>query len=103
MTYRGQANWPPTWMWTGKGEHKYPVGEIGVLTEVHIAIADPSQPDSIRPYNRVYLFMEYRDSGYVGCVLFDDAAACRQIGEILSKQCGKTMAEIGRIDLSQLL
>jgi hypothetical protein len=89
-------------MWTGKGDHQYPHGEVGVLKEVHIAVADPSQPDSGRPYNRVYLFMDYRGSSYVGCLLFD-AAACRQIGEILSKQCGKTIEEIGRIDLSQLL
>jgi hypothetical protein len=47
--------------------------------------------------------MDYRGSGYVGCLLFDAAAACRQIGEILCKQCGKTIEEIGRIDLSQLL
>src|ERR1041385_7723885 len=79
MSYRGQHSWPPTWMWTGKGENKYPRGEVGVLKEVHISILDPSQPDSHRPYNRIYLFMEYRDSGYVGCLLFDDPTACRQI------------------------
>src|SRR5262249_53930954 len=103
MSYRGQLNWPPTWMWTGKGEHKYPIGEVGALKEVHVAITDPRQPDSTRPYNRIYLFIEYRDGGYVGCLLFDDAAACRQIGKILSEQCDKNIAEIGRIDLSPLL
>ena len=90
-------------MWTGKGENKYPRGEVGVLKEVHISILDPSQPDSHRPYNRIYLFMEYRDSGYVGCLLIDDPAACRQIGKILSEQCGKTLKEVGQIDLSHLL
>jgi hypothetical protein len=90
-------------MWTGKGENKYPRGEVGVLKEVHVSILDPGQADSRRPYNRIYLFMEYRDSGYVGCLLIDDPTACRQIGEILLEQCGKTLKEIGQIDLSHLL
>jgi hypothetical protein len=101
--YRGIHIWPPRWMWTGKGEHKYPTGEIGVLKEVHVSIADPNKPESTRPYNRVYLFMEYRESGYLGCLLFEDATACRQLGNILSHQCGKGLAEIGAIDLTHLL
>jgi len=90
-------------MWTGKGDNKYPHGEVGVLKEVHVAIDDPDQPDSRRPYNRIYLFMEYRESGYVGCLLFDNPAACRQIAKILSGQCGKPLKDIGQIDLSHLL
>jgi hypothetical protein len=101
--YRGQASWPPVWTWTGVGENKQPRGEVGVLKEVHTSVDDPAQPDSVTPYNRVYLFMEYRDGGYIGCLLFDDPAACRQIGEILSQQCGRTIEEVGRIDLSHLL
>jgi len=90
-------------MWTGKGDNKYPHGEVGVLKEVHVAIDAPDQPDSHRPYNRIYLFMEYRESGYVGCLLFDNPAACRQIAKILSGQCGKPLKDIGQIDLSHLL
>jgi hypothetical protein len=90
-------------MWTGKGEHKYPIGEIGVLKEVDVSIADPNKPESTRPFKRVYLFIEYRESGYLGCLLFEDAAACRQIGDMLSLQCGHTVEEIGSIDLTHLL
>jgi len=103
MAYRGQKNWPPVWLWTGRGENKHPHGEVGVLKEVHIVVADPLAPANPRPYYRVYLFMDYRKSSYVGCLLFDDASACRQIGEILKNNCGKSLEEIGAIDLSQLL
>jgi len=47
--------------------------------------------------------MEYQGGEYVGCLLLDDASICRQIGEILSGLCGKTLKEVGAIDLSHLL
>ena len=90
-------------MWTGTGDNKFPRGEVGLLKEVYISIVDPNQPDSQRPYNRIYLFMEYRDSRYLGCLILDDPAFSRQLGKILSEQCGKTLKEIGEIDLSHLL
>jgi hypothetical protein len=103
MTYRGQPNWPPAWLWTGKGPNRRISGEVGVLKEVHIAIDEPDAAYSVRPYNRIYLYMECEESTYVGCLLFDTAAACRQIGDILSHQSGKTLQEIGNIDLTHLL
>jgi hypothetical protein len=84
-------------MWTGTGENKHPHGEVGILKEVHI-----SSPASVAPLNRVYLFMEYRDSSYVGALLFTDAATCKEIGKILEDQCGHSIKEIGDIDLSHL-
>lgn len=90
-------------MWTGSGDNKSPRGEIGTLKEVHISITDPEKSDRPKPHNRIYLFMEYRDGAYVGCLLFDDAAFCREMGKILSEQCGRTLKEIGAIDLSHLL
>jgi len=103
MSYKGQRNWPPAWMWIGKGRNKYPHGEVGILKSVKICIADPKDPGSIVPYNRVYLTMDYLGARYMGCVLFDDAAICRQIGELLSRQRGRRMHSIGGLDLSRLL
>ncbi len=103
LYYGGVHSWPPVWMRTGKGEHERPTGEVGVLKEVHLSIADPNRPDSTSPYNRLFLFIEHRGAGYVGCLLFSDAATCRQIGKILSDNCGRSIAEIGEIDLSGLL
>ena len=90
-------------MWAGKGNEKRPRGEIGILTEVKISITNPNDLDSARPYNRVYLFIDHQGGEYLGCLIFDDATACRQIGGILSRQCGKAIREIGDIDLNHLL
>jgi hypothetical protein len=103
MSYRGQPNWPPVWMWTGTGENKHPHGEVGALKEVHLSIVTPEMPASTPPFNRVYLFMEYRDSTYVGALLFDDAGVCEQIGKLLEAQCGHSLEEIGRLDLTHFL
>lgn len=103
MSYRGQTTWPPTWLWTGKGPNRRISGEVGVLKEVHVAIEEPDAANSARPYNRIFLYIECDESRYVGCLLFDTAVACRQIGDILAQQCGKTLQEIGGLDLSHLL
>jgi hypothetical protein len=103
MSYRGQPNWPPVWIWTGKGENKFPSGEVGVLNEVHISINDPNVAGNAAPFHRLYLFIDYRDSSYVGMLPFDDPAACRQVGRVLATQCGKSLQEIGKIDLARFL
>lgn len=103
MSYKGQRNWPPAWMWIGKGRNKYPHGEVGILKSVKICVADPDDPGSVIPYNRLYLTMDYLGARYMGCVLFDDAATCRQIGKILSRQRGRRMQSIGGLELSHLL
>jgi hypothetical protein len=47
--------------------------------------------------------MDYRDSGYVGCLKLDDADACRQIGRVLAEMRGWTIQQIGDTDLEHLL
>jgi hypothetical protein len=103
MRYRGQRNWPPAWLWMGEGERDFARGEVGVLTRIDVSIQDPHNPFNPKPYNRIYLFMEHRGSGYIGCLLFDDPAACRQVGKILSDLGGWTLKEIGDLDLTHLL
>ena len=103
MSFRGQPNWPPAWVWLGEGKNKYPQGEVGVLKGVRISISEPDNLDGIKPQNRVYLTMEYLGARYLGCLLFDDAAACRQIAALLAKQRGRRVAVIGALDLRHLL
>ncbi|HKA34231.1 MAG TPA: hypothetical protein VKH64_13505 [Candidatus Binatia bacterium] len=103
LSHRGIPTWPPTWSWTGKGQEKPARGEVGVLREVRTSVVASSQPGSISPDNRIYLFMDYRDSGYVGCLLMDDTAACRQIGRVLAELRGWSIKQIGDIDLEHLL
>jgi len=103
LSYRGAPTWPPTWSWTGKGEAKPARGEVGVLKKVRISVADTDQAGVVKPDNRIYLFMDFRDSGYVGCLKLDDAAACRQIARVLAELRGWSIKQIGDTDLEHLL
>lgn len=95
MNYRGLRNWPPIWTWRGgEGENKRPRGEVGILRDVFLS--------NVEPRSRVYLIMEYEDSEYIGCLLFDEASACKQICELLHHHCGSSITEIGDLDLSFL-
>lgn len=95
---RNQQNWPPVWLWTGRGENRSPRGEVGILSEVYVCITRPDAPKSVRRLNRVYLFMEYQGGHYLGVLSFEDASLCRKIGKILEAQCGRSMEEIGFVD-----
>jgi hypothetical protein len=43
--------------------------------------------------------MEHAGAEYMGELLINDAAFCREIYEVLLRHCGKTIQEIGDIDL----
>jgi len=51
----------------------------------------------------VFLVMEHCGAEYVGALLLDDAAFCREIFEVLSKHLGNTIQELGDIDLEYTL
>jgi hypothetical protein len=94
MCYRGIRNWPPAWVCI-EGQDEYPKGEIGILRTVLLS--------KVEPANRCFLLIFYKDSSYIGCLLFDDHAFCQHITELL-RFCGnRSIAEIGSIDISYLL
>jgi hypothetical protein len=96
MNYRGIANWPPTWTKRRGDAFKNILrGEIGVLTQV--------LPSRIEPDARVFLVMRSGDNSYMGTLLFRDAAFCRLVTAVLQEQIGKTMKEIGDLDMSYTL
>jgi hypothetical protein len=43
------------------------------------------------------------EASYLGCLLIDDNAFCRQIVELLLANRNKTIADIGSLDLSSTL
>lgn len=93
MLYRGRRNWPPAWVWSGVGLNERPRGEVGSLHDIQIFKVD----------NRIVLLMAYRDTPYIGCLRFDEATSYRRIGAILKRQIGRSIKEIGDLDLSALL
>jgi hypothetical protein len=95
MRYRGIPTWPPSWTCTRGSENKHPRGEIGVLTEVALP--------KIKPASWCYLYIDYEDSEYIGCLLIDDAAFCAQIVKLLRGYCNRPIAEIASIDLAHTL
>jgi hypothetical protein len=92
MSYHRVPNWPPTWTWIDGQEDKRPRGEIGTLKAVTLT--------KLKPADCCYLYIEHESSSYIGCVLFDDIAFCRQITEILQACCNRPIAAL---DLSYTL
>lgn len=90
-----RPSWPPAWWWRAGGKKKHPKGEVGRLKEV--------QPYSIQPPDRFYLIMEYAGAEYLGVLLVEDYALCQQLFNLLPQHCGKTIREIGDIDVSGTL
>ena len=96
MSYKGNHSWPPAWTWRdGNATTKNLKGEVGILKDVI--------PSFISPYNRCFLVMEHRGAEYVGALLLGDTAFCREIFGVLVQNRGKTMQEIGSIDLAHTL
>lgn len=95
MTYRGLRSWPPAWTWINGEDNQYPKGEVGVLKEIKLS--------QIQRMNRIFLYMEYKDAAYIGYLLIDHHAFCRQIARLLEGSCGRPLWEIGAMDLSRTL
>jgi hypothetical protein len=93
MSYRGNRSWPPAWLWIRGAETTHPQGEVGILKSAIRSI--------IEPYDRCFLIIEHRGAEYLGALLLSDPAFCREIFKLLIQYCGKTIREIGDIDLSQ--
>ena len=94
MAYRGCRNWPPVWS-CNAGYNHYPKGEVGTLKAV---FRSETQPPS-----RFFLVMSHGGSEYLGCLLFNDEAFCRQVMELLKGHCNLSIAEIGGLDVSYTL
>jgi hypothetical protein len=92
MRYHGLSNWPPAWNWIGGLENGRPKGEIGILKSVELS--------HVLPANRCFLSIDHEGSLYMGCLLFDDVAFCRQITEILQSYCNRSISDIGSLDVS---
>ena len=95
MTYKGLRSWPPAWLWTAGYGTTYPMGEVGILKAVLRSHTET--------HDRCFLVMEHCGAEYVGALLLNDPSFCREIFEVLLRNIGKTIPEIGDIDLTYTL
>jgi hypothetical protein len=90
--YHRVSTWPPVWTKAQKDRPpKTVMGEVGVLNLVY---ANPQIS------NKCYLVIQHEDDRYVGCLIFDNKSFCRQITEYLRLQTGRTIEDIGGLDVS---
>jgi hypothetical protein len=95
MSYRKVPSWPPSWVWISGSEDKQPKGEVGILKQVRMVNGHPI-------VHRCFLWMEYEDGTYLGCLLLDNLSFCKQLSRLLEKNVGRSVKEIGGLDLSHL-
>ena len=94
MSYQGSPNWPPAWVAIDAAKEKYLTGEIGILKKVTCWTTLA---------NRCFLTIEYNQSMYLGCVLFDDPAFYAHMCNLLKNYCGCSIKQIGDLDLAYTL
>ena len=87
-------SWPPEWLPAVPAkDSKILNGEIGVLKYV---LCQGSNKEC-------FLIITHEGVGYIGCLLFDDAAFCQQVGKLVENHTGRSIKEIGDLDLSATL
>jgi hypothetical protein len=94
MTRKSSPNWPPIWIKTHRGRDDKPSGEIGVLEK-------PLRPEMFT--NRLFLLIRHDGFRYMGSMAFDDPAFCYELYRLLNSHVGRSIKEIGDIDLSYTL
>jgi hypothetical protein len=95
FSYHGMHSWPPTWTWIAGLDNKHPKGEIGILRRV--------QKPKVQLADRCFLYIDFDDSSYIGCLLCAEHAFCTQIARILEANLNKPIRQIGSLDISRLL
>jgi hypothetical protein len=91
LSYHGATSWPPTWLWGGGVRYAQAAGEVGVLKDIVLS--------GFEPCERCFLFMEREGRRYIGTLFFEDASFCQKIYAVLMEERGKTIQEIGEIDI----
>ncbi len=88
MSHDALASWPPVWSRSGNDGR---IGEIGILKQVN------SEDNFCK---RCFLVIEYEGRRYVGALLFDDPRFCGFVATLLQDHVGRTIKEIGDLDIS---
>jgi hypothetical protein len=90
----GYRSWPPRWTTTHLTKDDKPIGEVGTLEDVMMTeLID----------NKVFMFMQCEGLRYMGFIGFDDITFCSPICTLLKAHIGRSIKEIGDLDLSYTL
>ena len=95
MTRRsGAKTWPPQWSSTRRDEKDWPKGEVGTLRQawLHDGL------DSC-----IFLFIEHNGHQYIGSMYFDNPRFCYDIDAVLKSNLGRSIKEIGDLEMSDLM
>lgn len=90
----GLMLWPPQWSNTYQAKEIWPQGEIGTLEKVWM--------DELLD-RCVFLHMRDDVFRYIGAIHFDDRVSCTMVFNFLKSVVGRSVAEIGDLDISHLL
>jgi hypothetical protein len=93
MSFGSVPTWPPEWIWASglRNVFIYPNGEMGILENVRRSIVSPDKC--------LFITMIHHGSIYLGRLNFNDEDFFRQIFELLKANYGRSLIEIGSIDI----
>jgi len=93
MSFNGIRNWPPEWIWASglRNNHLAAEGEVGILDNVRRSI--------VRPDSSLFMTIKHNGSVYLGRLSFDRQEVCHQIFELLRANYGRSLSEIGSIEV----
>jgi hypothetical protein len=90
----GYPNWPPKWTTTNPDKDDKPIGEVGILEDVVMSnLID----------NKIFMFMQLYGFRYMGFMGFEDPPFCNQLYLLIKANIGRSIKEIGDLDVSYLL
>jgi hypothetical protein len=87
------STWPPVWV-NARQPNKQLIGAGGVFER---SMFHEKTPD------RLFLQIEFEGARYLGCLMARDSSFCRQLHSFLRNHIGKTVRDIGDLDVSFML
>jgi hypothetical protein len=94
MRHHSAHNWPPVWTQASKNSQTVR-GEVGVLRSIHLNLG--------LELHKIFLIIEHDGEYFIGTLMIDDAAFRRQVRELLQRHIGRSIKEIGDLDMSHTL
>jgi hypothetical protein len=90
----GFCSWPPAWTTTRHDKNDKLTGEVGTLQQVLTSYLTDT---------KLFMFIDYQGFRYLGLMAFDDTKFCAAIYTLLKSNVGRSIKDIGDLDLSYTL